>query len=91
MRGISEAIETAELWLDLWEDDQAELDEVDECDIEERKVILAMRAVIKRAKAAPVLLAALESIAGESAFNGLPESKQAAIYAAIDQATGKPQ
>lgn len=32
---------------------------------------------------APMLLSALEDILGESAFTGLPESKQEAIYEAV--------
>ena len=37
-------------------------------------------------KAAPEMLQALEDIIGEAAFEGLPESKQEAIYAAIAKA-----
>ena len=37
-------------------------------------------------KAAPEMLQALEDIIGEAAFEGLPESKQEAIHAAIAKA-----
>lgn len=36
------------------------------------------------------MLAALESITGEAGFEGLPDSKQEAIYAAIAKAKGAP-
>lgn len=44
---LAEAVETLQLWTDQWADEQAELDEVSQCDEEERKVIRATRTVLK--------------------------------------------
>jgi len=46
MSELNEAIETVSFWVDQWANDQAELDEVSQCDQEERKVILAVREVL---------------------------------------------
>jgi len=43
-------METVELWVDLWADDQAEIEEVSPCDIEERKVIAAVHVVLNAIK-----------------------------------------
>ena len=47
---LAEAIETVELWIDMWEDEQVEIEEPTECDMEERKVIMAMRHILKAVK-----------------------------------------
>lgn len=47
---LLEAIEVVDLWVDMWADEQAEVDEVSECDESERKVIKAVYQVIKAAK-----------------------------------------
>jgi hypothetical protein len=44
---LQEAIETVTLWVDLWVDEQSEIEEVSPCDEEERKVIAAVRRVLK--------------------------------------------
>ena len=44
---LQEAIETVTLWVHLWEDEQSEIEEVSPCDEEERKVIAAVRRVLK--------------------------------------------
>ena len=50
MSELSEAIETLSLWVDQWANDQAELDEVSDCDKEERIVIAAALVVLKAAR-----------------------------------------
>jgi len=47
---LADVIETVELWVDLWADDQAEIEEVSPCDIEERKVIAAVHVVLNAIK-----------------------------------------
>lgn len=47
MSELSEAIDTVQLWLSMWIDDQAELDSVSPCDTEERKVIAACQRILK--------------------------------------------
>lgn len=47
---LAEAIETVSLWVDLWANDQAEIEEESPCDIEERKVIAAVHAVLNAIK-----------------------------------------
>ncbi|WP_413432627.1 hypothetical protein [Crateriforma spongiae] len=47
LSSLVEAIETVELWADMWADDQSEIEEVSPCDIEERKVIKAVQQVLK--------------------------------------------
>lgn len=47
---LVDAIETVELWVDLWADDQAEIEEVSPCDVEERKVIAAVHVVLNAIK-----------------------------------------
>ena len=50
MSTLADAVETVELWVDLWEDEQAEVEDVSPCDIEERKVIEAVRRLLKVVK-----------------------------------------
>lgn len=50
MSKLAEAIETVSLWVDLWSEDQAEVEEVSPCDIEERKVIAAVHVVLNAIK-----------------------------------------
>ena len=47
---LSEAIETVEIWVNMWADEQAEVEDADICDIEERKVIKAAQVVINAIK-----------------------------------------
>ena len=47
---LAEAVETVEIWVDLWEQDQAEVEEVSPCDLEERVVIQSVRTILKAIK-----------------------------------------
>ena len=47
---LAESIETVEIWLDIWADNQADVEEIEPGDIEERKVIQAMRDVLREVK-----------------------------------------
>lgn len=44
---LKDAIETVSFWLHMWEDEQSEVDEVSQCDEEERKTIKAVQRVLK--------------------------------------------
>lgn len=50
MSTLEKSIETVEIWLDMWSDEQAELDEVEEGDLQEREVIKAMREILQQVK-----------------------------------------
>ena len=43
---LPDAVDTVSLWLDMWVEDQSEVEEADICDLEERKVIEAAYVVL---------------------------------------------
>ena len=50
MSTLADAVETVEIWVDMWADEQAEIEDASPCDHEERKVIEAVRKLLKVVK-----------------------------------------
>jgi hypothetical protein len=50
MSALADAVETVEIWVDMWADEQAEIEDASPCDHEERKVIEAVRKLLKAIK-----------------------------------------
>lgn len=64
MADLAVAIETIELWVQIWADDLADIEEVSPCDEESRKVIRAVHRVLTELTALRERCERLEEAAG---------------------------